>query len=103
VLDIGGVPTRFRLDARGAGDADTPARLRIGRPRRNVARFAARLPEGTFAAALGTNAGLANADARGERRTVRVALLLAPVALSVERPVRYTATRGRRGVARETR
>jgi len=107
VLDVGGVATKFLLEARGAGatsaPAGTPARLRIGPPRRSLARFAARLSAGAFANALAANVGLANADARREPRTVRVSLLLAPVVLTAEKRMLYTATRGRRALARETR
>jgi uncharacterized repeat protein (TIGR01451 family) len=104
VLDVGGVATRFVLETRGSGGARASSgRLRIGPPRRNVARFVVRLRAGDFGNALGTNAGLGNATTRRERHTVRVALLLAPVILSVEQPVLYTATRGRHGVARMTR
>jgi uncharacterized repeat protein (TIGR01451 family) len=103
VLDVGGVATRFVLEARGAGGASASSGgLRIGPPRRNVARFVARLRAGQFGDALGTNAGLGNATARRERRTVRVSLLLSPVVLTAEQPVLYTAARGRRGRARET-
>ncbi len=104
VLDVGGVATRFPLEVRGAvatsAPAGTPARLRIGPPRRSLAKFAARLRAGAFADALAANVGLANVDARRERRTVRVSLLLAPVVLTAEQPMLYTATRGRRGLAR---
>ena len=100
VLDVAGVAMRFPLDARGPGAA---AALRIGARRGAVARFAARLRAGTFADALGANAGLANVTARRERRTVRVALILSPVVLTADVPVLYTARRGRRGVAHEAR
>jgi uncharacterized repeat protein (TIGR01451 family) len=104
VLDVGGVATRFLLEARGAGAVGAPSGwLRIGPPRRNVARFVAFLRAGAFGGALGTNAGLANATARRERRTVRVSLLLSPVVLTAEQPVVYTAARGRGGLAREAR
>jgi len=100
VLDVAGVAMSFPLDGSGSRAA---AVLRLGPRRGDVVRFAARLPDGAFAVALGANAGLANATARRERRTIRVALLLSPVVLTSDVPVLYTARRARRGHAHEAR
>lgn len=107
VLDVGGVTAAFPLEARGRGARGRArgvrGRLRVGAPRGGRARFAARLTGGGFAAALAENAGLADADARRADRSVRVALLLSPVVLATEQPLRWTARAGRGGRSREAR
>jgi hypothetical protein len=101
VLDVGGVTRVFRLERRGRGArgsiAGVAARLVIGRPRENRAKFAAKLRKGEFGEVLGATSGLDDADVAAERRTVRVTLLLPPVVLQADEPQVYTARQGRRG------
>lgn len=104
VLDVGGVAKMFVLERRGDGargrlEAEHAA-LRIGRPRRSRAKFAARLRRGTFGPMLARTAGLADANVRAKARIVRVTILFPPSVLTKAQGQIYTAKRGKSGRTR---
>ena len=104
VLDVGGIAKAFTLERRGRGArgrlAEEHASLRIGRPRAQRAKFAARFRMGTFGQTLALTGGLADADVRAQARIVRVTILFPPSVLSKAQAQIYTARRGRTGRTR---
>ena len=104
VLDVGGVTKVFTLEKRGGGArgrlTEEHAALRIGKPRRNSAKFAAKLRLGSFGETLAATAGLADADVRGKARIVRVTVLFPPSVLTKAHGQIYTARQGKSGRTR---
>jgi uncharacterized repeat protein (TIGR01451 family) len=104
VLDVGGVTKVFALEKRGGGArgrlTEEHATLRIGKPRRNSAKFAAKLLLGSFGATLAATAGLADADVHAKPRIVRVTVLFPPSVLTKAHGQIYTARQGKRGRTR---
>ena len=103
-LDVGGVTKVFALERRGGGArgrlAGEHASLRIGKPRRSSAKFAAKLLLGAFGQTLAATAGLADADVRAKARIVRVTILFPPSVLSKAQGQIYTARQGKSGRTR---
>jgi uncharacterized repeat protein (TIGR01451 family) len=104
VLDVGGVTNVFTLERRAGGArgrlTEEHAVLRIGKPRRSSAKFAARLLLGSFGETLAATAGLADADVRRKARIVRVTILFPPSVLTKAHGQVYTARQGKSGRTR---